>query len=179
MNLFFTLLAFLAGGASVALLAISLVSTPAVVRLRRDVADAALPLALAVAATCTAGSLYYSEVMDYTPCKLCWFQRICMYPLVVLFTVAVARKDRGIHHYALPLSVIGGAISIYHYQLQRLPQQQSAVCAIEAPCTAKEVEQFGFVTIPMMALTGFALIGTLMFSVRAASRIPLTDQEAS
>ncbi len=179
MNLFFTLLAFLAGGAAVALLVLSLVSAPAVLRLRRDVADAALPLALAVAATCTAGSLYYSEVMHYTPCKLCWFQRICMYPLVVLFTVAVARKDRGIRFYALPLSLIGGAISIYHYQLQRFPQQHSAVCTIEAPCTAKEVEQFGFVTIPMMALAGFTLIAALMFCLHVASRTPLTDQEAS
>ncbi len=183
-SLFFALLAVLGGAAAVAVLAISFVASNAVVRLRHDVADAALPLALLVAATCTVGSLYYSEVMHYTPCKLCWFQRIFMYPLVVLLGIAVARKDRSVRRDVLPLSLIGGAISIYHYQLQRFPQQRTSMCTIDAPCTAKEVEQFGFVTIPMMALVGFALISALMFCLHgaartAASATPIDEPETS
>jgi len=177
MNLFFALLAFVAGAAAIAVLAVSTLPTAGAVRLRHDVADAALPLALAVAATSMAGSLYYSEVMDYTPCKLCWFQRICMYPLVALLAVALVRRDRGVRPYVLVLSLIGAAVSIYHYQLQQFPSQASAVCTVEAPCTAKEVDQFGFVTIPLMALAGFALIAALMVSLRASRPDPTPEQE--
>ena len=82
--------------------------------------------------------------------------------------LAVARRDRGVRRYALPLCVVGAAISIYHYQLQRFPSQASAVCSVDAPCTAREVDQFGFVTIPFMALCGFALIAALLAGLRPA-----------
>jgi disulfide bond formation protein DsbB len=169
MNLFLALLALvaLAGTATVGTVVV-VGRGPRLARMRDDLADAALPLALAVAATCTAGSLYYSEVAGFTPCKLCWFQRICMYPLVVLLGVAVLRRDRAVRAYALPLSLLGGAVSIYHYQLQRFPSQASAVCSVDAPCTAREVDQFGFITIPFMALCGFALISVLLIGLRPA-----------
>lgn len=171
LNLFFTLLAFLAAGGALVVVTTVAVPSAGLARLRRDIADAALPLGLAVAATAMAGSLYYSEVADYTPCKLCWFQRICMYPLVLLLGVALLRKDRQVVAYALPLSLIGAALSIYHYQLQQFPSQASAVCTLEAPCTAKEVDQFGFVTIPLMALAGFVLIAALLLALRSSTRV--------
>ena len=170
MNLFFTLLAF--GAAAAALAVVAALALPAAGwrRLRADIADAALPLALAVAATSMAGSLYYSEVEDFSPCKLCWFQRICMYPLVALLAVAVVRRDRLVRFYALPLSMIGAGVSIYHYQLQQFPSQHSSFCTLETPCTAKEVDQFGFVTIPLMALAGFCFISVLLLSTHLTNR---------
>ena len=170
MNLFFALLA-IAAVAATALTAATLV--PVFSGLRRlggDIGDVALWLALLVATTATAGSLYYSEVANFTPCKLCWFQRICMYPLVSMLAVAARRGDRQVWRYGLPLCVAGAAISIYHYQLQRFPDQQSGVCTLEAPCTAKEVEQFGFITIPLMALAGFVFVGVLLVRSTAANR---------
>lgn len=117
----------------------------------------ALIFAFIVALTATLGSLFYSEIAGYTPCKLCWFQRIFMYPLVILFGVALMRKARNIIYYVIPLSMIGGAISIYHYIIQRTEYAASCVEG-GVSCTSKYVFHFGYITIPMMALTAFGLI---------------------
>ena len=85
--------------------------------------------------------------------------------------MAALRRDRGARYYGLPLSLIGAGISIYHYQLQQFPSQHSSFCTLEAPCTAKEVDQFGFVTIPLLALCGFLLVSALLFSIRSAPPI--------
>jgi disulfide bond formation protein DsbB len=162
-NLFFALLAL------VALVGAALVVVPLVVRdgpLRRartDIGAAAPWLAALVATTCMAGSLYYSEVAHFTPCRLCWYQRICMYPLALILTIAAVRRDRGIRAYAVPLALIGAAISLYHFQLQLFPEQ-TTICSAEIPCTTKEVEELGFVTIPFMAFCGFAAITALLAS---------------
>ena len=79
------------------------------------------------------GSLYFSEVAHFVPCRLCWYQRIAMYPLVLLLGIATLRRDRGIRLYAIPLAAIGAAVSIYHVQLERFPDQAS-FCSLEAPC---------------------------------------------
>lgn len=168
MNLFFALLAIAAAGATV-VIAVAMV-VPGGRRLRTDIADAAPWLALAVAGTAMAGSLYYSEIADYTPCKLCWFQRICMYPLVVILAVGTRRRDRAGATYALPLSVIGIGIAAYHAQLQQFPNQESGFCTLDAPCTAKQVDEFGFLTIPLMALSGFVLITVLLISILSVHR---------
>jgi disulfide bond formation protein DsbB len=160
-NLFFTLLA-LAAAVGAAIVGLTLVASHGpLARLRADISPAAAWLAFVVAASAMAGSLYYSEIAEFVPCKLCWFQRICMYPLVVVLGVGALRRDRGAAFYALPLSIIGAGFSTYHYQLQRFPSQESGFCTLEAPCTATEVEEFGFVTIPLMALAGFLLVAAL------------------
>lgn len=169
MNLFFALLAILAVCVSL-LTAATLVPLGArAARLGPDIAQVAPWLAFAVAATATSGSLYYSEIADFTPCKLCWFQRICMYPLVVVLAVALRRGDRSVAAYGVPLCVVGAAVSVYHYQLQLFPDQASAVCTLEAPCSASEVWVFGFISIPLMALIGFVAIATLLLAARPAS----------
>jgi len=113
----------------------------------------------AVAATCTAGSLWLSEIGDLPPCRYCWFQRICMYPLTVLLGVGAARRDRGVVWYALPLAVVGAALSTYHYLLEHIPSLESGGgCDALNPCSIKWFERFGFATIPFMALTGFVTI---------------------
>lgn len=117
------------------------------------------PIVVAVTAIgATAGSLYYSEVADYIPCTYCWYQRIAMYPMAVIVPLAIVLRDRSVLRYSLALGVIGLAISIYHIQLQLFPEQSSNSCELTSPCTAKWVEAFGFITIPQMAATSFAII---------------------
>ncbi|MDH4116315.1 MAG: disulfide oxidoreductase [Acidimicrobiia bacterium] len=119
--------------------------------------------AAAVALVATTGSLIYSEVFGFEPCRLCWYQRIAMYPLAVILVIAALRKDSSVKFYALPLAVIGGCISVYHYLLQTFPGLTgSTACAVGVPCTAKYVNQFGFVSIPFMAAAGFLLIIALI-----------------
>lgn len=120
------------------------------------------PILISVAAIgAMAGSLYYSEVADYLPCKLCWYQRIAMYPLAFVMPASVLLRDRGALRYSLLLGSIGLAVSIYHTQLQLFPDQSSGACELNNPCTARWVEAFGFVTIPQMAGATFAFIVVL------------------
>jgi disulfide bond formation protein DsbB len=126
------------------------------------VGPVALVMAAAVAVVATAGSLYYSEVADFPPCRLCWFQRIGMYPLAVLLPIAAWRRDRQVRWYAVPLAVIGGAVSIYHMVIERFPSLESGACEVTNPCSIIWVEQLGYLTIPTMALSGFALVAILL-----------------
>lgn len=126
-------------------------------QLRRDVADASLGLASLVAIGATLGSLYFSEIENFTPCELCWFQRIAMYPLAVILPIAALRRDQGIRPYAIALAGIGALISLYHIQLQLFPGQGSS-CDADAPCSYKWLDIFGFVSIPWLALGSFSLI---------------------
>lgn len=119
-----------------------------------------------VSIVATGGSLYFSEVLGMIPCVLCWYQRILMYPLVVLLGIATYRQDKGIKQYVLPLALIGLAISAYHVLIQTFPQLAShASCQAGVPCTVDTLNLFGFVTIPMLAGTAFLLISlTLLFT---------------
>lgn len=121
----------------------------------------ALRIAALAAVVATVGSLYFSEVRNFQPCNLCWFQRIGMYPLAVLLVVASITNDRRIGRYIFPLAFAGAAVSIYHYQLERFPQQESISCSKEIPCTTIWFEAFGYITLPMLALSAFALISML------------------
>ncbi|MDZ7732877.1 MAG: disulfide oxidoreductase [Acidimicrobiia bacterium] len=125
---------------------------------RAALGRAGVGVAFAIALTATVGSLYYSEIAHFVPCRLCWYQRIGMYPLVVVLGVALVVGDRGVWRYALPVAALGGAVSLYHYQLQLFPGQGSGACGPEASCTLRYIEQFGFVTIPFLALCGFLSI---------------------
>jgi disulfide bond formation protein DsbB len=141
---------------------------------RRRITEAlgpqALPLAAVVALVCTAGSLYLSEVAHFPPCVLCWYQRIAMYPLVMIIGIAAWRKDYLVARYAVPLSAVGGAISIYHMFVERFPNLESGACDPNNPCSTIWVEHFGYLTIPTMALSGFALIAALTLAARSWSR---------
>ena len=120
-------------------------------------------LAFVVAVVATLGSLYLSEVANFIPCRLCWYQRIAMYPLPVLLGIGWWRRDAGVRRYAVPLALIGLAISTYHVLVERFPSLEgSSVCEIANPCTIRWVERFGFVTIPAMALAAFAFISGLL-----------------
>jgi disulfide bond formation protein DsbB len=113
----------------------------------------------------TLGSLYFSEVMKFVPCELCWFQRIFMYPQVILLGMAAIRKEYYIARYSLVLSIIGGLISTYHYLIQKVSFfQDNAISCGNVPCTGQYINWLGFITIPFLALTAFILI-TLLSSI--------------
>lgn len=126
------------------------------------VGPAALTVAAVVAAVAMLGSLYYSEIADFPPCRLCWFQRIGMYPLAVVLPIAAWRRDRQVRWYALPLAVAGGAVSVYHVLVERFPSLESGACEVANPCSIIWVEELGYLTVPTMALSGFALIALLL-----------------
>lgn len=127
----------------------------------------ALPAACVVAWVAMAGSLYLSEVLLLTPCRLCWFQRIAMYPLSIILLVAALRRDYGVYRYVLPLSIIGGLIAAYHYSLQKTTLWSAlAPCSLDNPCSAVQINWLGFVTIPLMSFVAFSIITFLMWYIR-------------
>lgn len=111
------------------------------------------------------GSLYLSEIADFPPCRLCWYQRIAAYPLGPILLLAWFRRDWGIRPYGLLLSVIGAVISTYHVLVERFPQLETGACEVDNPCTIRWVERFGFVTIPTMALIGFVAIASALLFI--------------
>ncbi|MEJ8766496.1 disulfide oxidoreductase [Oceanobacillus sp. HCA-5259] len=108
----------------------------------------------------TTGSLFYSEVMGYIPCELCWYQRILMYPLVIIYGLALWKKDVKMTLSGLILSGIGMFVSTYHYLLQKVPafHEMGGSCSGAVPCNAIYVNYFGFITIPFMAGVAFIVI---------------------
>lgn len=151
--------------------------------LRRSLVDALGPLALGfaatIAATCMLGSLYLSEVAHFMPCKFCWYQRIAMYPCAVLLVLAAVRRDHAVRRFVVPLAAIGLPLSIYHVLLERFPNLESSACDPTNPCFLIWVEKFGYVTIPVMALTGFAALLMLMGLDRSWSRSLESEQRSS
>ena len=124
-----------------------------------------LYIAWVQALAATLGSLYYSEIKNYSPCSLCWYQRILMYPLVLIIAVGILRKDKEqLPYYVLPLSILGWFISLYHILLQKgiLPEA-IAPCTIGASCLTKYTGYFGFITIPVMSFAAFTVINICMF----------------
>ncbi len=117
-------------------------------------------IAWCVSFIATSGSLYFSEIMKFIPCTLCWYQRICMYPLVLLLGIAIIKKDYNISRYSLILAIIGSCISLYHYLIQKISffSERSVVCG-RVPCTGEYINWLGFITIPLLALIGFIVIG--------------------
>ena len=159
-EVFFSLLTLVADAAIIGLLVARLARAE---RVLESGADIALPLAFIVALTCMLGSLYFSEIANFTPCNLCWYQRIAMYPLSVLLVVATVRRDHDVRFYVVPLAVIGAGISLYHFLVERFPSlEASGVCTLAVPCTQVWFRRFGFITLPFMALSGFLLIVSLV-----------------
>lgn len=126
-----------------------------------------LYLAWFVSVIAVAGSLYLSEVLHYEPCRLCWFQRIFMYPQLILLGIATYRGDKHIIPYVLPLCLIGGSISLYHYAEQKIPALSKILpCTIGVPCNEDYLNFLGFITVPLLALIAFALIAILLWTGR-------------
>lgn len=133
--------------------------------MRKFWADNGLHLSWAIALVAMLGSLYFSEVKGYMPCKLCWYQRILMYPQVLILGIAAARKQQ-MYMYVLPMTLLGACISLYHYLMEKTDwiKSNSFSCGI-VPCDAEYINWFGFVTIPFLALTGFVLISAIQIAM--------------
>lgn len=125
-----------------------------------------LAWATGVALGATLGSLYFSDVVGFVPCSLCWYQRIAMYPLWVVLGVAVWRNEPGVWVYALPLSLIGFVISAYHVMVQYRPSLEIAACTGGVPCSARYILVYGFVSIPVMAGSAFLFVAACLLMVR-------------
>ncbi len=139
-----------------------------------------LPLFIALLAAwiATLGSLYFSEIAGFVPCKLCWVQRIFMYPLAAILLVAVVRRDDDVPYYVLPLSLIGMGVSTYHYLLQKTDLfTESTVCSGGVPCSIDYINWLGFITIPFLALTAFVII-TISMVFFLANRPVVETEEA-
>lgn len=119
-----------------------------------------LPYAVFVVALfSTLGSLYASEILKLTPCTLCWYQRIAIYPIVAIAVVGILLKDKNLPRYVLPFSIAGLLIAIYHNLLVwNIIPEATAPCVVGIPCNVQELVLFGFITIPFLSLLAFAFI---------------------
>ena len=169
MSQFFACLALgcLAGVAGIIILAVAGRWSDRAAALLDDLRAVALWLGWIVALVATLGSLYYSLVAHFDPCPLCWYQRICMYPLAVVLLIAAIRRDSKIYIYAAAPVIVGLLLALYHTQLQAFPQQHPLFCIITDPCTDRDVWQFGFISLPFMAMSAFLFIGTMLTLARS------------
>jgi disulfide bond formation protein DsbB len=123
-----------------------------------------LRLNFLIALTATLGSLYYSEVLKYPPCILCWYQRICIYPMVLIFGAALWTEDQKYKHYALPLLSIGFFVAAYHNLLYYgVISEALAPCTPDASCSTRQLELFGWITIPLLSLLSFLVSIAFVF----------------
>lgn len=132
-------------------------------------------LAFAPALTAMLGSLYYSEVAGFVPCALCWYQRILMYPLVLIILMGIIKRDDYLPGYVLPFSIFGMFVSTYHYLIEWKIIPHSPVCSSGVPCDVIYVNYLGFITIPFMALIAFIMITVIMSATRWATRQVLAE----
>lgn len=133
--------------------------------------NAILPYAAWVTALfAVAGSLFFSEVMEFPPCILCWYQRIAIYPLVLVIGVGIAMRDGRWRFYALPLEIAGLALAVYHNLLYYgiLPES-IAPCREGVSCTTVQIEWLGFITIPLLALASFLAVTIFTLLYRPVS----------
>jgi len=120
-----------------------------------------------VASVSTLGSLFFSEIMDFPPCALCWYQRIFMFPLVLIFLAGLFPFDKNIIKYTLPLALAGWGFAFYHYLLYSgfIPKSLQP-CSQGVSCTEIYLDLFGFLTIPMLSLISFSTIVALLFILK-------------
>ncbi len=137
-------------------------TNPSVAQIIEQFASARLWLGALVAAVAMGGSLYFSLGAHFVPCRLCWVQRGFMYPLALLLAVGGWRRWAPARRLGLVLATVGGCVSVYHVVLEHNPQLESNVCDVSTPCTQIWFKEFGFVTLPVMALCGFAFIATAL-----------------
>lgn len=139
----------------------------------------AIPLAFIVASVATAGSLFFSLGIGWTPCNMCWYQRTMIYPLAVILGVATFLRRASVVPYAIALSLVCIPISIYHYGLEWAWWSESATCDPANPCSQVFLRMFGYLSIPLMALTCALAVITLMLIKIHSSRLQSTDLETN
>lgn len=125
---------------------------------------AILFMAWLLALASSLGSLFFSEIMQFAPCLLCWYQRIFLFPLVFIFTTGLFYFDKGVVRYALPLAGAGWLVALYHNLLTYgVIPESIRPCSQGVSCTEKYIDLFGFLTIPMLSSLAFSAILALLF----------------
>ena len=165
LNLIFSFLSIVSILLAVSILAVFFLKkskNKLIIFLKNTINEYHILFAWTIASLASIGSLFYSEISGFVPCTYCWYERIAMYPLVIVLGIGILIKDNKSWLYGLPLSIIGLLITIYHYQLQMFPNQNSPTCSTEVSCTGTWIKEFGFVTMPFMALSTFLLISVLL-----------------
>lgn len=169
LQLFFALLSLLVNAATFLLVA-SLVlrrSRPARAALEAF-APLALPLAFLVTLTATSGSLWFSESVGFVPCKLCWYQRIAIFPLPVLLGFMTLRRDLRAARYLLPMTLVGAGVSVWHWLVERVPSLSGKTsCAVDVPCSVPWFTEFGFVTLAWMAFSTLTFVAAAVLAGNA------------
>lgn len=128
------------------------------------VAPSALSLAALVSVATMTGSLYFSEIANYTPCKLCWYQRIAAFSLALVLPGIAWKRNTKASSHLLVLPAAGMIVSTYHWVIEHYPSLKSSSCEVTAPCTAIWFEKFGFLTLSSMAWISFATTITLILA---------------
>ena len=120
-----------------------------------------------IAAVSTLGSLFFSEIMEFPPCALCWYQRIFMFPLVLVFLAGLFAFDKSSIKFTLPIALVGWGFAFYHYLLYSgfIPESIQP-CSQGVSCSETYLDLFGFLTIPMLSLMSFSTIIVLLFVLR-------------
>ena len=123
--------------------------------------------AFLVSLIATFGSLFFSEIMNFIPCSLCWYQRIFIYPLVFIFLINLLFPDDKMFKYAFPLVIIGWSISVYHnlLMLKIIPEELSP-CVQGVPCSIDYLNWFGFITIPLLSFLAYTIILILLIILK-------------
>ncbi|KAA6449298.1 disulfide bond formation protein B [Bacillus cereus] len=108
-------------------------------------------------------SLFFSKLMKLPPCDLCWYQRMAMYPLVLILGIGMYRKDPNVSTYAFPFAYIGLMLSVYQITIQTFPASEMKICSVGVSCTEDYLNLFGFISIPMLSFVGFLAIIILLY----------------
>ena len=125
-----------------------------------------------------AGSLYFSEVMGFPPCVLCWYQRILLYPLLMIYAVSLWTNDGKYQKYVLPFIALGILVAGYHNLLYYgILSESIAPCVAGVSCTTIQLELLGFITIPLMSLLCFLTIGFLEFAAFGLHKKEVSREE--
>jgi disulfide bond formation protein DsbB len=131
--------------------------------LHKAVSTKIIFLCFLIASGATLGSLFFSDVMGFIPCNMCWYQRIFMYPLVIIFLINLLYPDDRVYKYALPVVTIGLLFAIYHNLLMFGIIPESIVpCASGIPCSTEYINWFGFITIPFLSLCAYLMLFLLL-----------------
>lgn len=179
MRTFFALSTIVANIMTVGIVVLAIVYRRSATNPFASLRGSTLWLAGGVAAFATVGSLYLSESAGLIPCTLCWYQRIAMYPLVLILGIAMFRRDIAVRIYAIPLALVGAAIASYHYLLEWFPEIDTGACSAVIPCTQVWFREFGFVSMPLLALIAFGLvIAFLLVPLRSSDEEDGEDEEA-
>jgi disulfide bond formation protein DsbB len=124
-------------------------------------------LAFLMSLVATLGSLFFSQIMNFIPCSLCWYQRIFMYPLVFLFLINLLFPDDKIFKYSFPLVLIGWSISIYHNLLMyKIIPEDLSPCVQGVPCSTVYINWLGFITIPLLSFFAYTIILILLIILK-------------